>query len=226
MLNQFYFADIISRNHSFLYIFHFLLVVGIILLLAKFSVKRMKLIPSGLQNIMEAYLLAVESLGTGVFESKELARKHLPLVATIGMVVFFGNMLGIIPGFESPTASLNLTVALALVLFAYYNYQGIKEKGVLAYFKEFAGPTLALAPLMFVIEIVSHFSRIISLSFRLFGNIKGDDLFLIVILTLVPFVVPLVPFGLLFIMGILQAFVFMMLAFVYLAGAVQGHAEH
>ena len=77
-----------------------------------------------------------------------------------------------------------------------------------------------LAPLMFPIEIISHLSRIISLTFRLFGNIKGDDMFLLVMLMLVPWLVPIAPFVVLLFMGILQAFVFMILTYVYLAGAV------
>ena len=89
------------------------------------------------------------------------------------------------------------------------------------------GPMKILAPLMFPIEIISHFSRIISLTFRLFGNIKGDDMFLLVMLMLVPWFVPIAPFVVLLFMGILQAFVFMILTYVYLAGAIlvdeEGH---
>ena len=88
------------------------------------------------------------------------------------------------------------------------------------------GPVPAIAPLMFPIEIVSHFSRVISLSFRLFGNIKGDDLFLAVILALVPWIAPLPAYVLLTFMAFLQTFIFMILTYVYLAGATaisEGH---
>ena len=88
------------------------------------------------------------------------------------------------------------------------------------YLKHFMGPVKILAPFMFVIEIVSHFSRVVSLSFRLFGNIKSDDTFLLVMLTLAPALVPMVPFALLTFMAILQTFIFMVLSYVYLAGAV------
>ncbi len=151
---------------------------------------------------------------------ESLARKYLPLVATIGIFVFISNVIGIIPGFESPTSNINVTLPLALVVFIFYNYEGIRENGVIKYFAHFAGPVPILAPLMFPIEIVSHISRIISLSFRLFGNIKGDDLFLWVLLMLVPYLVPLPAYLLLTFSALLQTFVFMILTYVYLAGAV------
>ena len=88
------------------------------------------------------------------------------------------------------------------------------------------GPVKALAPLMFPIEIVSHISRIISLSFRLFGSIRGDDMFLWVLLMLTPWLLPLPAFFLLTVMGVLQTFVFMILTFVYLAGAVAIDDDH
>ncbi len=111
-------------------------------------------------------------------------------------------------------------------MFVFYNYEGIRENGVIKYFAHFAGPVPILAPLMFPIEIVSHISRIISLSFRLFGNIKGDDLFLWVLLMLVPYLVPLPAYLLLTFSALLQTFVFMILAYVYLAGTVLMEEEH
>jgi F-type H+-transporting ATPase subunit a len=152
---------------------------------------------------------------------EKLAKKYLPLIATIGLFVLISNLIGIIPGFESPTSDINVTLALALIVFVYYNFEGIRENGLAKYFKHFLGPVWWLYWLMFPIEIVSHLSRIVSLSFRLFGNIKGDDLFLAVILMLAPFVAPLAPYALLTFMALLQAFIFMMLTYVYLAGAVQ-----
>lgn len=174
----------------------------------------------GVQNIFEAYLNGVLSIGKDAMGSYDLARKYLPLIATLGLIVFLSNIIGMIPGFESPTANLNLTLALTICVFVYYHYQGIKKNGFLGYMKHFAGPIKVMAPFMFVIEIVSHLSRIVSLSFRLFGNIKGDDLFLLVMLTLAPWFVPMVPYALLTFMAILQTFIFMVLSYVYLAGAV------
>jgi len=145
--------------------------------------------------------------------------------ATIGIIVFIGNMLGIIPGFESPTGNINMTLPLAIIVFVYYNFEGIRKNGVVHYFAHFMGPVKLLAPLMFPIEIVSHISRIISLSFRLFGNIKGDDLFLWVLLMLAPWIVPLPAFLLLAFSALLQTFIFMILTYVYLAGAVMLEEE-
>ena len=210
----------IYHSHTFVYIFHFLLVAIVVIAVAKYASSKMQLVPRGLQNVVEAYLQGVISMGRDTLGSEELARKYLPLVATIGFVVFFSNAIGIIPGFESPTSSLNLTLTLALIVFFYYHFEGIKKNGFFKYFGHFMGPSKALAPLMFPVEIISHLSRVVSLSFRLFGNIKGDDLFLLVMLTLAPWFAPLPAYALLTLMAVLQTFIFMMLTYVYLAGAV------
>jgi len=204
---------------------HVVLVALIIVVLAKLATSKMSIVPKGVQNIMELYLGGVLSMGKDVVGEK-YARKYLPLVATIGLFVFISNLIGIIPGFESPTANINITLPLAVAVFIYYNYEGIRKNGVVHYFAHFMGPVPALAPLMFPIEVVSHISRIISLSFRLFGNIKGDDLFLWVLLMLTPWIIPLVPFAMLTFMALLQTFIFMILTYVYLAGAVLIDEEH
>ncbi len=219
MNEVFTFFGILSENHTFLLVIHTLFVAAIVLWFAKSATAAMQIVPKGAQNVAESYLGGVIEMGKDVI-GEDLARKYLPLVATIGLVVLVANLIGIIPGFESPTSNINFTLALALIVFIYYNYEGIKKNGVIHYFAHFMGPEKLLAPLMFPIEIVSHLSRIISLSFRLFGNIKGDDLFLAVILMLAPFVAPLAPFALLTFSALLQAFIFMILTYVYLAGAV------
>ena len=212
-------------HEHFQLVAHVVLVALIIVVLAKLATSKMSIVPKGVQNMMELYLGGVLSMGKDVVGEK-YARKYLPLVATIGLFVFISNLIGIIPGFESPTANINVTLPLAVAVFIYYNYEGIKKNGVVHYFAHFMGPVPALAPLMFPIEIVSHISRIISLSFRLFGNIKGDDLFLWVLLMLTPWIIPLVPFAMLTFMALLQTFIFMILTYVYLAGAVLIDEEH
>lgn len=224
--NLFLFSKFIADTHSVTYVFHIILTGIIVLIISKMATYSMQLIPRGSQNILEAYLEGVMSMGRDVMGNDELARKYLPLVATIGLIVFVGNVIGIIPGFESPTADLNLTLCLALCVFVYYNFEGIRTKGIIKYFAHFMGPNKFLAPLMFPVEIVSHLSRIISLSFRLFGNIKGDDLFLLVVLSLAPWIAPLPAFALLAFMAILQTFIFMILTYVYLAGAVVISEDH
>jgi len=219
MSEIFTFLGLISHSHAFIYLSHMFLTMVIVLVIAKVATSSLRLVPQGTQNVIEAYLGGVMYMGTDVVGEKE-ARKYLPLVATIGLFVVIANVIGIIPGFESPSGSLNFTLALALAVFVFYNFEGIRRNGVIKYFKHFLGPVGWLAPLMFPIEIVSHLSRIISLSFRLFGNIKGDDLFLMVLLMLAPYVAPLPAFALLSFMALLQAFIFMMLTYVYLAGAI------
>lgn len=226
MKDLFLFSDMIVHSHSFTYLFHLILVVIIVLVVAKCATKSMQLVPRGSQNLLEAYLEGIVSMGRDVMGSDELAKKYLPLVATIGLIVLTSNVIGIIPGFEAPSSSLNLTLCLALCVFLYYNFEGIRTQGVIKYFAHFMGPNKILAPLMFPIEIVSHLSRIVSLSFRLFGNIKGDDLFLMVVLSLAPWVAPLPAFALLTFMALLQTFIFMILTYVYLAGAVVVSEEH
>lgn len=221
----FTFFGLISHDHSFIFLTHMLLTAAIVLVIAKMATSNLRLVPTGAQNVMEAYLSGVLAMGADVMGKAE-ARRYLPLVATIGLFVGIANIIGIIPGFEAPSAFLDFTLALALVVFVYYNFEGIRRNGLISYFKHFMGPVWWLAWLMFPIEIVSHISRIISLSFRLFGNVKGDDMFLMVILMLAPWLLPMIPFALLTFMAFLQAFIFMMLTYVYLGGAVLLHDDH
>ncbi len=213
------FLGVITGHGTAMVVAHLILVAGIVLLLAKTASATMRAVPVGTQNFMEAYIQGAISMGKDTI-GEEKARQYLPLVLTVGLFVLISNLIGIIPGFESPTSNINVTLPLAIVVFIYYNYEGIRVNGVKKYFGHFMGPVPVLAPLMFPIEIVSHISRIISLSFRLFGNIKGDDLFLWVLLMLVPFFAPLPAYLLLTFSALLQTFVFMILIYVYLAGAV------
>jgi len=219
MPELFTFFGLITHDKTFIYMTHMLLSAGIALMLVKMAMSNLQVVPRGTQNLMEAYISGVLKMGTDVM-GQENARRFLPLVATIGLFVGIANLIGVIPGFEAPTAFLEFAFTLAVSVFVYYNYIGIKEQGVIKYFKHFMGPVWWLYWLMFPIEIVSHFSRLVSLSFRLFGNVKGDDMFLMVILMLAPWVLPMIPFALLTFMAFLQAFIFMMLTYVYLGGAI------
>lgn len=219
MPELFTFFGLISHDKTFIYLTHMFLAAGIALTLTKVAMSNLQVVPKGTQNLMEAYIGGVLQMGTDVM-GKENARRYVPLVATIGLFVVFANLIGIIPGFESPTAFLEFAFTLACAVFVYYNFEGIRRNGVVKYFKHFMGPVWWLSWLMFPIEIVSHFSRLVSLSFRLFGNVKGDDMFLMVILMLAPWLLPMIPFALLTFMAFLQAFIFMMLTYVYLGGAI------
>ncbi|MBT0825699.1 F0F1 ATP synthase subunit A [Campylobacter lari] len=226
MKDLFLFSSFIDSSHTFAYFFHLGIVVVISLILAKLATRSMQIVPRGSQNLAEAYMEGILSMGRDTMGSDEAARRYLPLVATIGFIVFFSNIIGIIPGFEAPSASLNFSATLAIIVFVYYHFEGIRTQGFFKYFVHFMGPVKILAPLMFPIEVVSHISRVISLSFRLFGNIKGDDLFLAVILALVPWVAPLPAYMLLTFMAFLQSFIFMILTYVYLAGATVVDEHH
>jgi F-type H+-transporting ATPase subunit a len=211
---------------------HLIMVAVIMLLIAKMATKSLRAVPTGTQNVVETYLSGVISMGVDVV-GEENARKYLPLVATIGLFVLVSNLIGIIPGFESPTSNINVTLVLALLVFVYYNYEGIKKQGAFTYVKNFVHlgdmhpvAKFSMSLLMYPIELVSHLSRIVSLSFRLFGNIKGDDLFLWVLLMLVPWLIPITPLILLTFMAFLQTFVFMILTYVYLAGAIAVDDAH
>ena len=215
----FTFFGLISHDKTFIFMTHMLLSAGIALVLVKVAMSNLQVVPRGTQNLMEAYINGVLQMGTDVM-GKSHARKYIALVATIGLFVGIANLIGVLPGFEAPTAFLEMPLALAITVFVYYNYVGIRTHGIVKYLKHFLGPVWWLYWLMFPIEIVSHISRMISLSFRLFGNVKGDDMFLMVILMLAPWLLPMIPFALLTFMALLQAFIFMMLTYVYLGGAI------
>ena len=220
----FTFAGLINPDHDFVIGFYTIIVALLVVLFARLATQNMKIIPTGIQNVYEFLISGILNVASDVV-SREVAIKYLPLTGTIALFVFFSNAIGIIPGFESPTSSWSFTLVIALVVFFYYHYEGIKTKGFVHYFAHFMGPMKVLAPLMLPIEIISHISRIISLSFRLFGNIKGDDMFLLVMLMLAPWVAPLPAFAILTLMAFLQAFVFMILTYVYIAGAIM-EEEH
>ena len=199
---------------------HLVLTALIVVMIARAATRKLQLVPTGSQNVMEAYLQGVVQIGVDSMGEKN-AKTFMPLIATLGLVIFVANMMGIIPGFHSVTADINFTLSLALMVFVYYNYLGFKENGAGKYLGHMMGPVPALAPLIFPIELISHLSRIVSLSFRLFGSVRGDEMFLMVLLMLVPwFLAPLAGFFMLFAFGILQTFIFMILTYVYIAGSV------
>ncbi|WP_024787257.1 F0F1 ATP synthase subunit A [Lebetimonas sp. JH369] len=203
---------------------HVLLAAFLSVFVAKLATRNLQIVPNGCQNVMEAVINGMLYVGEDI-TNKKVARKYLPLAGSLAIFIFMGNLMEIIPGFEPPTGNVNLTLTLALIVFFYYHFEGIKSQGVGHYIAHFAGPVKWLSPLMFPVEVVSHFSRIISLAFRLFGNIKGDDLFLIVLLMLAPWVFPLAGFALMSFSAFLQAFIFMVLTYVYIYGAVTGQEE-
>jgi len=151
-----------------------------------------------------------------VFGSREKAKKYFPLLAGSFFFILFANLLGMIPGFLPPTGNLNTTVACSLLIFVMYNYYGVREHGF-GYLKHFLGPVLFLAPLMIIIEVISHLVRPVSLSLRLFMNITGDHMVLGVFTNLTHIFIPMVFVGLGIFISFLQAFIFTILSTIYIA---------
>lgn len=171
-----------------------------------------------LRNLFEMLCDAIFSTGVSVMGEKN-ARRYLPIVGTIAIFIFFCNSLALIPGFAPPTATLKTNLALALSVFFLTHYYGVREHGI-AYFKHFLGPVIWLAPLFFLIEIVGHLARPVSLSLRLLGNMAADHKVVAAFFTLVPLLLP-VPFLILGVLVvIIQTLVFTLLTMVYIQGAV------
>lgn len=151
-----------------------------------------------------------------IFSSREKAKKYFPLLGGAFFFILFLNLLGLVPGFLSPTSSLNTTLALSIFIFIMYNYYGFKEHGI-SYLKHFAGPVIWLAFLMIPIEIISHLVRPVSLSLRLFMNMTGDHMVLGVFTNLTHILIPVVFVGLGIFISFLQAFIFTVLSAIYIA---------
>ncbi|HMH50686.1 MAG TPA: F0F1 ATP synthase subunit A [Candidatus Acidoferrum sp.] len=229
------------------------LVMIILGALAFAASRKVSLVPHGVQNLMEVVLEQFLTLIDDVMGPE--GRRYLPLIATLGLFIFASNLIGIVPGTTGPTANLNTTAACALIVFVAYHAIGIRKQGLGRYLKHFMGPVPALAPLMVPIELISHLARPLSLTLRLFGNMVGGHILLAIIFFLmglngligwalsgspagavvgglggvimIVFTVGfLYPLKLL--VALLQAFIFVMLTMLYIAGAIEEaeHGEH
>ena len=189
---------------------------------AFFLAKKVKLVPGKGQNFFEVVIDGLENFMVEITGPE--GRFFFPYIATIFLFILVSNLIGLIPGFFSPTANLNTTLALALCTFVVTHAIGIKFHGA-KYIKHFCGPVWWLIPLMFPIELIGHFARIMSLSVRLFGNIFGKEMVLAILFGLAGLY--LAPLPIMF-LGILvcfiQALVFMLLSTMYFVGAME-HAH-
>ena len=206
------------------YVVMSLIAAVLLILFFSLSSRNPRLIPSKLQNVMELIIQFFESLLADLIG--EEGKKYLPLVGTIGLFILACNLMGLVPGFMSPTSKINVTAGCALTVFIYYHWQGIKSQGLFKYLKHFMGPIPFLAPLMVPIEIISHFSRPLSLSMRLFGNIFAEELLILIMASIIPFLLPLPFMAIAIITAIVQAYVFVLLSCIYIAGAVAHEEEH
>ena len=194
------------------------LVMALLLIVSLLASKALKTVPGKLQNFMEVIVSSIENM---VVETMgEHGRPYFPLIATIAIFVLVSNLIGLVPGFYPPTANLNTTAACAIIVFLSTHIVGVKEHGF-HYLKHFMGPIWWLAPIMFFIEVIGHLSRPISLSLRLFGNMNGHELVLMIFFGLVPFLVPLPMMVMGVLVSFIQAFVFMLLAMIYIQGSLE-----
>lgn len=179
------------------------------------------------RNMIELYGSFIYTQTRAVLGEKD-APKYYRFVATMFIVIFIANMIGLVPGFLPPTESINTTLALGVFSFLYFNIKGCKEQGTLNYLKHFAGPLWYMAILIFPIEIISTCIRPLSLALRLYGNMYGDHMVLGTFSSLAPLLVPIVFMILGTLVSFIQAYVFVMLSMVYvsLATAHHDHGDH
>jgi F-type H+-transporting ATPase subunit a len=185
-------------------------------LAARFSLK--KTAPTGVQNLLETVVGGLENFVVDIMGPE--GKHYLSLIGSLFLFILVCNLQGLCPGFDSPTANINTTLALALVSFTATHYIGIKRHGF-AYVKHFMGPMWALAPLMLPIELISHFARVMSLTFRLFGNMVAKHKLLLVLALLAPYIAPVPILGLGLLVAFVQALVFTLLTMLYLAGSIE-----
>jgi F-type H+-transporting ATPase subunit a len=226
MEHHYYFlVEILSRfglghfAHEWSHVIHSWLVMAILIIGALLLGRGIQLIPRKGQSVLEVIIQGLENFMVEITGPE--GKAFFPFIGTIFLYILVSNLLGLIPGFFSPTANLNTTLSMAICTFVLTHVIGIKFHGV-KYIRHFLGPVWALAPLMFVIEVIGHLARVMSLSVRLLGNILGKEkilgiLFALAGLYLAP--LPILFLGIL--VSFIQAVVFMLLSIVYFAGAME-----
>lgn len=192
-----------------------ILIVLFVLVRSRLSVEK----PGGLQHLMETVEEFIKS------QSEEIVGHHserfTPFLVALGLFILVGNLLGLIPFFESPTASPSVPFGCAILSFLYYNMHGIRKNGALKYGKHFIGPLgWIAAPLMLPIEIISHLARLLSLTVRLWANMYAGDLVTMAFFSMVPVLLPVIFLGLHIGVAFLQAYIFVLMTMIYLSGAV------
>ncbi|MGE4519485.1 MAG: F0F1 ATP synthase subunit A [Desulfobacteraceae bacterium] len=195
--------------------FVMLLLIG----LGYLGAKNVQMIPGKAQNVFEAIISGIETFM--VDTAGEEGRWFFPIVGTVFIYIFVCNLLGLVPGFYPPTASLNTTASCALVVFFMTHYIGIKYHGT-HYVNHFTGPVWWLIPIIMPIEVIGHLARVLSLSFRLFGNMMGHELVVTILLTLAGlYLAPLPIMALGIFVAFVQAFIFFLLSVMYFAGSME-----
>jgi len=181
--------------------------------------KSVSMVPKTAQNVFEVLISGLEEFMVTV--TGDEGRKSYPLVLTIFLFVLLGNLMGLVPAFFPPTANINTTLALALIAVLWSHVVGVQRHGI-KYIKHFLGPVPAMIPLFFPIEVIGHTARVLSLTFRLFGNMAGHELVVGILLGLGGmFLAPLPVMALGAFVALVQAFVFFLLSTMYIAGAIE-----
>lgn len=172
-----------------------------------------------LPSLLETMLEFITGMVADVLDVDNL-NPYLPLLGSLFIFILLSNMLSIVPGLKSPTSDINTTLALALVVLFSVQLYGIRQKGFWGYLKTFSDPIW-----LFPLEIVSQVSRTFSLTLRLFGNIMSGDLIVAIVFSIIPLIVPVAMMSLSLLTGVLQAYVFTILAALYIASAVEVNIE-
>lgn len=194
-------------------------VMAILIVLGILGGKGVKLVPKPIQNVFEVIISGLEEFMVSL--TGEEGRSSFPLLMTVFLFVLLGNLCGLVPTLYSPTANINTTLALAVIVVSWSHILGVKKHGV-SYIKHFLGPVPALMPLFFIIEVIGHLARVLSLTLRLFGNMMGHELVVLILLMLAgPFLVPLPIMAMGILVSLIQAIVFFLLPTMYIAGAIE-----
>jgi F-type H+-transporting ATPase subunit a len=204
--------------HAYPHVIYSWFVMILLIIFAFLAVRKIDIIPSKAQNVFEIIVSGIEEFMVDI--TGEEGRKFFPLIATVFLYIATCNLLGLIPGFYPPTASINTTLSCALTVVVFTHVIGVKFHGA-KYIKHFLGPIWWLSPLILIIELIGHLARILSLSIRLFGNITGHELVLGILFALAGAAFAPLPIMVLGIfVALLQAFVFFLLSIIYFAGAM------
>ncbi len=205
--------------HAYPHVIYSWFVILLLIVFAVLATRKIEMIPTKAQNIFEIIISGMEEFMVDV--TGEEGRWFFPVIATIFIYIATCNLLGLVPGFYPPTASINTTAACAIPVFLFTHFIGIKYHGIKS-IKHFLGPVWWLIPIIFPIEVIGHLARILSLSFRLFGNITGHELVLAILFMLAgAFFAPLPIMAMGIFVALVQAFVFFLLSIMYFAGAME-----
>jgi F-type H+-transporting ATPase subunit a len=222
----------LMHGSPWLYVGMSSLAMAFLIILGALGTRNLQKVPGRLQNFLELLVGGLESFYSGILGPG--GERHVPFLVTTFLFILTMNLMGLIPGFKPATATLNMTIALALVAITYVQIQGIRQHGLWGYIRHYMGEPLWLAPLMLPLHIIGELAKPLSLSLRLFGNIFGEETVILQLALLGPLVLfgskvlplqfPIVVFGVF--TSVVQALVFTVLTSAYILMITSGHEEH